>query len=760
MEAIKKMISRLTEMNLFTAIRESIRNKLLLAFLTLALIPLLILGAIAYYTASSALNQEALDQLEAVETIKTKQLIAWLNDRKGDAAFASNLVVVKGTEGVNEGLPVLSKFKDTPSSPSYAEAFERATNVLGAFANEIGGGVYGDITMIDIEGDVVFALTEGSLNTNIFETQEVAEATFRRALETAIISDIRVNPVHEDEKNMIVAAPVKDSRGNSIGIIVLETKLEVLSGIMQENTGLGETGETYLVGQDKLFRSDSRFLTELNVDTTILNPEVVVDTEAARFGLQGEHGTREISDYRGTQVLSSWSPLVVQEPNEYNPEGVKWIMVAEIDLDEVEEPVVNLAWITGGLVVVAGIIVVVAAFMISGTLVNQVNSIMELFSNIGIGDFEARADVTSTDELGTMASSLNAMLDNILTLIQSQEERDEMQTSIMRLLGEVSDVADGDLTSEAHVTADMTGAIADAFNYMILQLREIISNVQNATLQVSNSAHEIQSTAEQLAQGSENQASQILDTSTAIEDMAVSIQQVSENASLSAEVGQKALINARQGTQAVQNTIEGMNRIRDQVQETAKRIKRLGESSQEIGEIVQLITDIADRTSILALNASIQAAMAGEAGRGFAVVAEEVERLAERSTNATKQIATLTKTIQSETNEAVAAMESTTNEVVSGSQLANQAGQALTEIEAVSNQLAELIQSISSASQQQARGSEAVARSMGRISEVTKKTADGTRNAAFSIVKLASLAEELRGSVSAFKLPTTNGQGA
>jgi twitching motility protein PilJ len=222
-------------------------------------------------------------------------------------------------------------------------------------------------------------------------------------------------------------------------------------------------------------------------------------------------------------------------------------------------------------------------------------------------------------------------------------------------------------------------------------------------------------------------------------------------------VGEQALVNAQQGILAVQNTMEGMTRIRDQVQETAKRIKRLGESSQEIGDIVQLIGDIADRTSILALNASIQAAMAGDAGQGFAVVAEEVERLAERSTEATKQIDTLIRTIQNETNEAVAAMESTTNEVVEGSLLAEEAGQALSEIGTVSGRLQELIQSISMASQQQARGSEELAHSMVEIAEVTQQTAVGTKQAAVSINTLATLADELRASVSAFKLPGSNG---
>jgi methyl-accepting chemotaxis protein len=438
----------------------------------------------------------------------------------------------------------------------------------------------------------------------------------------------------------------------------------------------------------------------------------------------------------------------------------EWTLIMEVQRREILAPMNEVLLREG---VIAGLfflaLIAAVAFISDQNIAKPIGRIVDLFSQIGMGNYETRAEVISTDELGTMAASLNAMLDNTLVLIQSREERDAMQASVMKLLDEVSGVAEGDLTAEAEVTADITGAIADSFNFMISQLRDIISGVQEVTLQVSSSANEIQTTAEHLAQGSEAQSVQIADTSTAIEEMAVSIQQVSETTALSATVGEQALANAQQGAKAVQDTVEEMNRIRDRVQETAKRIKRLGESSQEIGEIVQLIRGIAKRTSILALNASLEAAMAGEAGRGFAVVAEDVKRLAERSTEATKQIEALVRTIQNETNEAVAAMEATTQEVVEGSELADQAGQALTEIEGVSNRLAELIQSISLAAKQQARGSEALAKSMGEISEVTQQTAAGTKQAAVSISNMALLADELYGSVSTFKLPSGNGQG-
>ena len=396
---------------------------------------------------------------------------------------------------------------------------------------------------------------------------------------------------------------------------------------------------------------------------------------------------------------------------------------------------------------------ILIAFVTKRYITKQIGAINDVFYKIEEGDFTARVNIVSMDELGDMAVSLNGMLNRIFSLVQSQEERDSIQDSIMKLLDEVSEVAHGDLTVQAEVTEDVTGAIADSFNNMIHQLRQIVVNVQNATIQVGTSANQIQLVAENLADGSSSQAERIVDSSAALDEIVASIQQVSEHATLSANVAQQSLANAKQGALAVRNTIEGMQRIRSQVQETAKRIKRLGERSQEIGEIVQLIGDIADRTSILALNASIQAARAGEAGRSFAVVAEEVERLAERSTSATKQISSLVNAIRNETNEAVTAMEESTYEVVKGSEVADQAGQALGEIENVSSRLAELIQSISLAASQQANGSEGLSKAMGEISEVTQHTASGTKHAAEEIRHLAVLADELRNSVSTFRLP-------
>jgi methyl-accepting chemotaxis protein len=410
-------------------------------------------------------------------------------------------------------------------------------------------------------------------------------------------------------------------------------------------------------------------------------------------------------------------------------------------------------WFQLGLALAILFVVFLITIAVHRAITTQVRSIMELFRQVRDGNLQARAEVIQGDELGMIAGGLNGMLDNTLSLMQTREEKEQIQRSIGRLLDEVSGVAEGDLRKEAEVTADVTGAIADSFNYMIGELRGIIASVQRTTAEVNTSAGQVQSTAEVLARGSEEQSIQILQASSAIEQMANSVQHVSSTAQNAAVVARQALGSAQEGAESVRKTIEGMNSIRGQVQETAKRIKRLGESSQEIGEIVELIGDIADRTSILALNASIQAAMAGEAGKGFAVVADEVERLAERATEATKRIGTLIKSVQGDMNEAMAAMEETTREVVGGSTLANEAGQRLSQIESVSQQIAEMVQQISLAASQQAMGSEAVSRNVTGISTVTRQTADGAKQTAAAIHHLAALAEHLNSSVSRFKLP-------
>ena len=362
--------------------------------------------------------------------------------------------------------------------------------------------------------------------------------------------------------------------------------------------------------------------------------------------------------------------------------------------------------------------------------------------------------------LGAIGAVLFALL-LVYNLVRDQRRRFETtselnqrnQTAIMRLLDEMGTLAEGDLTIKATVTEDITGAIADAMNSAVDEMRNLVTTINETAVRVSAAAQETQATAMHLADAAEQQAQQITSATSAINQIATSMDTVSKDSAESADVAQRSVQIASRGAEVVRETIQGMDSIRDQIQETSKRIKRLGESSQEIGSIVELINDIAEQTNILALNAAIQAASAGEAGRGFAVVADEVQRLAERSASATKRIETLVQTIQSDTNEAVSSMEQTTAEVVAGARLAEDAGTALGDIERVSNDLSALIQNISAAARQQSAAATDTSATMNVIQEITSQTSLGASQTAESIGNLAQLANDLRLSVANFKLP-------
>jgi twitching motility protein PilJ len=342
------------------------------------------------------------------------------------------------------------------------------------------------------------------------------------------------------------------------------------------------------------------------------------------------------------------------------------------------------------------------------------------------------------------------------TALKQETANNKNQQAILKLLDEVANLADGDLTVQATVSEDITGAIADSINSAVEALRELVGTINETAITLDAATKQTLASAGHLAKASAMQSKQAASASESIAAMTASIEEVSGNAERSADVARHSVDIAHKGTEAVRRTIDGMNAIRETIQETSKRIKRLGESSQEIGNIVELINDIAEQTNILALNASIQASMAGESGRGFAVVADEVQRLAERAANATKQIEVLVRTIQADTNEAVVSMERSTTDVVGGALLAENAGAALGEIEQVSNQIASLVHNISASARQQTMASQNVSRSMQMLREISAQSADSTATTSSSISKLAELATQLRKSVAGFRLPVTS----
>ena len=419
------------------------------------------------------------------------------------------------------------------------------------------------------------------------------------------------------------------------------------------------------------------------------------------------------------------------------------------------------------IIIVSAFIVLVSVLIVNYLVQRRIKErwigLMDVCSEYTSGDRSVRAPVNGDDVFARVSMAFNMVLDSqssgAPSLSSSSSDAAALQAQIEKLLQEVSAVGDGDLRVQAEVTPDTLGVLADSFNYMIEELAKVVGRVQSTAVQVTNATRRILDRSAELAQATEAQVQQISQTSEAVEALASFIQNVARNAQLSAEMAQEALRSASNGQQAVRQTIEGMMQIRENVQETSKKIKRLGERSNEIGEIVRIIEDIADQTNLLALNAAIQSAMAGEHGRGFAVVADEIRLLAERSTESTKRIATLVKSIQGDTYEAVVAMEDSTQEVVKGSQLADEAGRSLNSIYSAVERQTQMIESIARTANEQTSVSEAVAVAMGRISEITRQTDAGTQEAAVSVSYLAELSEQLRASVSTFRLPERINEG-
>jgi twitching motility protein PilJ len=409
-----------------------------------------------------------------------------------------------------------------------------------------------------------------------------------------------------------------------------------------------------------------------------------------------------------------------------------------------------------GLLVVGSIFVL---FRLSNKVSEPVKSLVHYAEQLGAGDYRARLEEGTDDDFGYIATQLNQATEKAAKALLDEEHQRGLQRSITEFLTIVSQIARGDLTLRGNVTSDALGNVVDSVNYMLDNFTQVLRRVRDAAIDVSSSANETMTAAEAMAVGATQQDHEITNTSSAVEELTVSMKQVSNNAEASAEAARRALDAAEQGNRSVRDTLEGMQRIRSSVQATAKKIKSLGDRSLEISEIINVINDITEQTNLLALNAAIEAARAGEAGRGFAVVADEVRKLAEHSRTATKDIAALIKAIQAETNEAVVVMEDGTREVEVGAKLADQAGKALEAISAVVRQSAELVQEISLASKQQVRGTEGVANAMQIISGITRQTSQGARQTAHSMERMVKMSEQLNETLSGFRVQATAAAG-
>jgi methyl-accepting chemotaxis protein len=408
-----------------------------------------------------------------------------------------------------------------------------------------------------------------------------------------------------------------------------------------------------------------------------------------------------------------------------------------------------------GAIVVLGMSVLLV-IMLGNKILKPMKELADYSERVANGDYKTKANIESDDDFGFVAENFNRSTEKVARAVTQQEAQESLQKSVTEFLTIVSQIARGDLTLRGKVTNDALGNVVDSVNYMLDNFTRVLERVRKSAIDVASNANEILLSSEDMSAGATQQDQEITNTSSAVEELTVSMKQVSNNAEASAEAARRALDAAEQGNRAVRDTLEGMQRIRASVQATAKKIKSLGDRSLEISEIINVINDITEQTNLLALNAAIEAARAGEAGRGFAVVADEVRKLAEHSRTATKDIAALIKAIQAETNEAVVVMEEGTKEVEVGAKLADQAGKALEAISSVVRQSAELVQEISLASKQQVRGTEGVANAMQIISNITRQTSQGARQTARTVEHMVKLSEQLNEALSQFRIASSS----
>jgi methyl-accepting chemotaxis protein len=394
----------------------------------------------------------------------------------------------------------------------------------------------------------------------------------------------------------------------------------------------------------------------------------------------------------------------------------------------------------------------IITILLATIIIAPVRDLMLVAEALGSGDLSKKANVKSGDELGQLGTTLNNTIDRLQGLVQTEADRDKMQHQVMDLLSIVSGAAEGDLTVKAEVTADALGSVADAFNLMINGLTALVSQASNVAHEIQSSTGDILQASERMRRGAEQQTTQIQSAAGAVNDMSHTIQRMAENAEAATQASLRATQAAVKGGTSVTETIKGMQRIRAAVQTTGKKIKGLGERSLEIGAIIEVINEIATQTNLLALNAAIEAARAGEQGRGFAVVADEVRKLAERAARATKDITSLIKGIQVETSEAVTVMEEGTREVEEGTKLADQAGAALREIEQIVKQTSGLVTDITNSAANQVKVSESVVTSMDSISKLTQDTTKGVQDTVETIGRLAELSKRLTDAIGRFKL--------
>lgn len=742
--------------------------KLTVIILLAGLVPLAVVGFLSFRQAGSALDAEAESKLEAVAALKSGQAEAWFAERVLDLELLAEFPSTSQAT-----VDYTAAFRAGVDSSQYQQAQEDWNALFTAYNNEKG---YYDLFLIDTTGNVIYSVThEADFATNVVDgvyassgLGHVAQAALDGEF---VITDIESYAPSAGIPASFIGEPLVDANGQTIGALVLQLPLDQVNSIMQERTGLGDSGETYLVGQDHLMRSDSRFSDEPTLLISTVNHEPVLRA------LDGESGVTVAPDYRGVPVLSVFAPFEFM--------GLHWAILSEIDQAEITAPTVSLRNNILGIGVAAAVVLGLAAFFLARTFSGPVSKVRDALVAVSSGDLSEDVHVDAQDEIGDMARAYSDMqvylreaasaadqiaVGNLDVAVTPKSAEDTlgnafvgMQDYLNEMVGSATRIADGDLTVEVTARSDRD-ALANAFIAMVDNLRSVLGETQQAANalngakeqlasiaeQASTATQEVAGTIGQVAEGTSDQAVRVQEVNEAVEQLNVSAtelnrqareqvataaEQVASGAANASEESQNASQRAERGVEMVEETVSGIERIKSTMDVAAQEIAVLGERSQEIGKIVAVIEDIAAQTNLLALNAAIEAARAGEQGRGFAVVADEVRQLAERVAGATKEIAGLISGVQEGVESSVRVMEESAREMDEGTQAAGSASEALGEILAAVGHVGNRIGEMSQAAGELQRSSESMVNVIGDVGGVATSAAE-------SVTGIAAVAEQ------------------
>lgn len=602
---------------------------------------------------------------------------------------------------------------------------------------------------------------------------------FSKAMSAKNANDVLITdyapyrPSYDDQASFVSTPIIED--GRTIGVFIVQLPIDRVNQIMTfgdkwKDVGLGDSGETYLVGPDKTPRSVSRFMKEnstgfvemmrglkapqnklASMDSRDSNIGLMtVDTLGVQNALAGKSGTAVYPDYRGISVLGSYAPIDVL--------GLRWVILSEIDASESNAPVTALqrgiAIVGLGTLVLVGLIALFAALRLARSINVPLSQVQDTVLKVGAGDLDARTGLQTTDEIGVLAQAFDGMLnDKVAELARAQKENEELNNSVIEIMMSVAQLAQRDLNVKVPVSEDVTGAVSDAINMMTNSTARALKEVNTISVQVSDSSNKVKQRADNVLKLADEASNQANAASAELSTTASALRQIGEQAQGAGREAERALVTTNEAMAVVRATVEGITNSRDQIRETEKRVKRLAERSQEISSAVTIIGQIAERTSVLALNASMQAVAAGEAGRGFAVVADEVKRLAENAREATQQIAGLVSAIQSDTTETLQAMNGTIAQVVDITKLADRAGVQMNENREATEALVKSVRSISLATQTQGEASQRLLARAYDLISASQNTLEEIEQQRGDTQTLTDSASALVRTVSEFRLP-------